>query len=160
MIGAEGEQLGILLVKDALKKAEESGMDLVEISPTAQPPVCRIMDFGKYKYEQSKKQHSMKSHQKGGHLKEVKFRPHTDTHDLDYKIRNICRFLSEGNKAKVIVWFRGREMAYIDQGRQLLNQVIERVGDSGQMEAQPRMEGNTLTMIFAPKAQSSGSKSG
>jgi translation initiation factor IF-3 len=156
VIGAEGEQLGVMPARDALTKAQESGLDLVEIAPTANPPVCRIMDFGKYKYEQSKKQHSMKVHQRGGHLKEVKFRPHTDKHDLEFKIKNIRKFLSEGNKAKITVMFRGREMAYIDQGRQLMAKVIEQVGDGGVVEQHPRLEGLNMIMIFAPKSAKSG----
>ncbi len=154
VIGAEGEQLGIMAVRDAMNKAQENGYDLVEIAPTAQPPVCRIMDFGKFKYEQSKKQHSVKVHQRGGHLKEVKLRPHTDEHDLDYKVRHIKRFLEEGNKAKVTLMFRGREMAYIDKGRQLMAKVIENIGDSGAVEQHPRLEGNNMIMILAPKGQS------
>ncbi|HXC61769.1 MAG TPA: translation initiation factor IF-3, partial [Nitrospiria bacterium] len=115
-IGPEGEQLGVLPIRDALKKAEELGYDLVEIAPTAKPPVCRIMDYGKYKYEQSKKQHTAKMHQRSMLVKEIKLRPQTDKHDLEFKIRHMREFLEEGHKVKVTLMFRGREMTYLDRG--------------------------------------------
>jgi translation initiation factor IF-3 len=152
VIGPEGEQLGVLAVRDALKKAEESGYDLVEIAPTAKPPVCRIMDYGKYKYEQSKKQHTMKMHQRSMLVKEIKLRPQTDKHDLEFKIRHIREFLEEGHKVKVTLMFRGREMSYLDRGKALLNKVTETLNDFGHPEQLPRLEGRNMIMIFAPKS--------
>jgi translation initiation factor IF-3 len=151
VIGPESEQLGILATTDALKKAEEMGYDLVEVAPTAQPPVCKIMDFGKYKYELSKKAHTAKQHQKGTHLKEVKLRPRTDRHDLETKVRQMKEFLAEGNKTKVTVMFRGREMAYQEMGRTMLEKVIASLGGVGQIEQPPRFEGRLLVMVIAPK---------
>lgn len=151
VIGPESEQLGILATPDALKKAEEMGYDLVEVAPTAQPPVCKIMDFGKYKYELSKKAHTAKQHQKGTHLKEVKLRPRTDRHDLETKIRQMREFLADGNKTKVTVMFRGREMAYQEMGRTMLEKVIASLGGVGQIEQPPRFEGRLLVMVIAPK---------
>ena len=151
VIGPESEQLGILATPDALKKAEEMGYDLVEVAPTAQPPVCKIMDFGKYKYELSKMAHTAKQHQKGTHLKEVKLRPRTDRHDLETKVRQMKEFLAEGNKNKVTVMFRGREMAYQEMGRTMLEKVIASLGGVGQIEQPPRFEGRLLVMVIAPK---------
>ncbi|TAL11143.1 MAG: translation initiation factor IF-3 [Nitrospirae bacterium] len=147
----ESEQLGILTTADALKKAEDLGYDLVEISPTAQPPVCKIMDFGKYKYELSKKAHVAKQHQKGTQLKEVKLRPRTDQHDLETKVRQMKEFLAEGNKTKVTVMFRGREMAYQQMGRAMLDKVMTLIGTGAQIEQPPRQEGRFLMMVLAPK---------
>lgn len=127
------------------------GFDLVEVAPTAQPPVCKIMDFGKYKYELSKKAHTAKQHQKGTHLKEVKLRPRTDRHDLETKVRQIREFLADGNKTKVTVMFRGREMAYQEMGRTMLEKVIASLGGVGQIEQPPRFEGRLLVMVIAPK---------
>ena len=152
VIGPNGEQLGILQPKDAIKKAEELGYDLVEVAPTAQPPVCRIMDYGKYKYEENKKLHTMKLHQKNVQVKEVKLRPRTDKHDLEYKIRNLKRFLEEGNKAKVTLTFRGREMAYMATGRSILDKVASDIADVGTIEQPTRQEGNSLTMLISPKS--------
>jgi translation initiation factor IF-3 len=153
VIGPEGEQIGILPVRDALRKAaEEYSLDLVEVAPTAAPPVCRIMDYGKFKYEQSKKEHATKQHQKGTQVKEVKFRPYTDKHDLDFKTRHIREFLSHGNKVKVTVMFRGREMAYQEMGRNLLKQVAQELQEIGQFEYPPKMEGHNMIMILLPKS--------
>ena len=151
VIGDEGQNYGVINLADALKKAEESGYDLVEISPTAQPPVCKIMDFGKYKYELSKKAHVAKQHQKGTVLKEVKLRPRTDQHDLETKVRQMKEFLAEGNKTKVTVMFRGREMAYQQMGRAMLDKVMALIGTSAQIEQPPRQEGRFLMMVLAPK---------
>ncbi|TLY46299.1 MAG: translation initiation factor IF-3 [Nitrospirae bacterium] len=151
VIGPESEQLGIMTTIDAFKKAEEMGYDLVEISPTAQPPVCKIMDFGKYKYELSKKAHTAKQHQKGTHLKEVKLRPRTDQHDLETKVRQMKGFLADGNKTKVTVMFRGREMAYQQMGRAMLDKVLALVGSGAQIEQPPRQEGRFLSMVLAPQ---------
>ena len=152
MIGPEGEQLGILATPDALRKAQDMGYDLVEVAPTSQPPVCRIMDYGKYKYELSKKEHQSRRHQKSTQVKEIKLRPRTDKHDLEIKIRQIKGFLAEGNKTKVTVTFRGREMANQEMGRAMMNTVIEQLADSGTVEYAPRMEGRSLIMIVAPKS--------
>ena len=151
VIGPEGEQLGILPTADALKKAQEGGYDLVEVAPTPQPPVCRIMDYGKYKYELSKKDHQSRRHQKSTQVKEIKLRPRTDKHDLEIKVRQIKEFLLEGNKTKVTVTFRGREMANQELGRAVMTSVVEQVTETGTIEYQPRMEGRSLIMIVAPK---------
>jgi translation initiation factor IF-3 len=151
VIGPEGEQLGILPTADALKKAQEGGYDLVEVAPTSQPPVCRIMDYGKYKYELSKKDHQSRRHQKSTQVKEIKLRPRTDKHDLEIKVRQIKEFLAEGNKTKVTVTFRGREMANQELGRAVMTSVMTQVAEAGTIEYQPRMEGRSLIMIVAPK---------
>lgn len=149
VIGPNSEQLGVLPIGDALKRAEEAGMDLVEVAPTAAPPVCRIIDYGKYRYEQAKKQHGAK--QKSTQLKEVKLRPFTDTHDLEFKTRHARDFLAEGHKVKMTVMFRGREMAHQDAGRTVLAKVIEQLGPAAQVEQQPRMEGRNMSILLAPK---------
>jgi translation initiation factor IF-3 len=151
VIGPESEQLGILATSDALQKAGELGFDLVEVAPMSQPPVCKIMDYGKYKYELSKKAHSAKQHQKGTHFKEVKFRPRTDQHDVETKVRQMKEFLADGNKTKVTVTFRGREMAYQQMGRAVLDKVLALLEGCGQIEQHPRMEGRFLSMVIAPK---------
>ncbi len=127
------------------------GYDLVEVEPTSQPPVCRIMDYGKYKYELSKKEHQSRRHQKSTQVKEIKLRPRTDKHDLEIKVRQIKEFLAEGNKTKVTVNFRGREMANQELGRAVMTSVMEQVTEAGNIEYQPRMEGRSLIMIVAPK---------
>ena len=127
------------------------GYDLVEVAPTSQPPVCRIMDYGKYKYELSKKDHQSRRHQKSTQVKEIKLRPRTDKHDLEIKVRQIKEFLAEGNKTKVTVTFRGREMANQELGRAVMTSVMEQVLEAGTIEYQPRMEGRSLIMIVAPK---------
>ena len=137
---------------DAFRKAQEQGYDLVEVAPTSQPPVCRIMDYGKYKYELSKKEHQSRRHQKSTQVKEIKLRPRTDKHDLEIKIRQIKGFLAEGNKTKVTVIFRGREMANQEMGRAMMATVVEQLADSGTIEYAPRMEGRSLIMIVAPKS--------
>ena len=151
MIGPDGEQLGILPTADALRRAQEGGYDLVEVAPTSQPPVCRIMDYGKYKYELQKKEHQSRKHQKSTQVKEIKLRPRTDRHDLEIKIRQIKSFLAEGNKTKVTVTFRGREMANQEMGRTMMNTVMQQIAESGTIEYAPRMEGRSLIMIVAPK---------
>lgn len=138
--------------RDATKKAEEYGLDLVEVAPTSAPPVCRIMDFGKYKYEQSKKDHAAKQNQKGTHVKEVKFRLFTGEHDQDFKIRHAEEFLAEGYKVKITLMFRGREMAYQPKGREIMGKIQQALLESGQPEYPPKMEGNSMTMIMVPKS--------
>ncbi len=143
--------MGILPPFEALKIAREKYLDLVEISPTAQPPVCRIMNYGKYLYQLNKRAHEAKKHQKVIQVKEVKFRPMTDDHDYAFKRNNIVRFLQDGDKAKAAVMFRGREMAHRDIGRQLLTRLIGDLADVGVVEGYPKMEGNHMFVIFAPK---------
>ena len=151
VIGPAGEQHGIMPTAEALKTAQDSGHDLVEVAPTSQPPVCRIMDYGKYKYEQSKKEHQTRRHQKSTQVKEIKLRPRTGKHDLEIKIRQIRAFLADGNKTKVTVTFRGREMANQELGRAMMTAVIAQLADCGQIEHTPRMEGRSLIMVMAPK---------
>jgi translation initiation factor IF-3 len=151
VIGAEGEQLGILKTSEALRQARDAGYDLVEVAPTAEPPVCRIMDHGKFKYEQSKKEHRMRLNQKSTQVKEVKFRPRTDKHDMETKVRQIRDFLAGGLKTKVTVMFRGREMANRELGFQAIQKVIEELKGAGNIESPPRMEGRNLYMVVSPK---------
>ncbi len=150
MIGADGEQLGIVPTLIAVRKAEEAGYDLVEVSPNAKPPVCKLMDFGKFQYEQSKKVHSMKQHQRTGQIKELKFRPHINEHDLEIKIHYVERFLEEGNKAKVALVFRGREMIRADIGTELMQRIINALGVKALIESPPKFEGSSMTMVLAP----------
>ena len=151
VIDDEGKQLGILPPFEALKLAREKNFDLVEVSPTAQPPVCRIMDFGKYLYEQEKKERAAKKHQKIITVKEVKFRINVDEHDYEFKKNHVIRFLEDGDKVKATIFFRGREMTHTNLGRQILDRLIKDVGDKCVVEFRPRMEGNTLHAILAPK---------
>jgi translation initiation factor IF-3 len=151
VIGPEGEQLGILPTPDAFRRAQEQGYDLVEVAPNSQPPVCRIMDYGKYKYELSKKDHQSRRHQKSTQVKEIKVRPRTDKHDLEIKVRQIKGFLSEGNKTKITVNFRGREMANQEMGRAVMDRIMKELADAGTIEYAPRMEGRSLIAIVAPK---------
>ena len=151
MIDDEGKQIGILQPFEALKMAREKNLDLVEVSPTAQPPVCRIMDFGKYLYEQEKKERAAKKHQKIITVKEVKFRINVDEHDYEFKKNHVLRFLEDGDKVKATIFFRGREMTHTNLGREILDRLIKDVADKGVVEFRPRMEGNTLHAILAPK---------
>ncbi len=151
VIGPEGEQLGIMPTPDAFRRAQESGYDLVEVAPTSQPPVCRIMDYGKYKYELQKKEHQSRRHQKSTQVKEIKIRPRTDKHDLEIKVRQIKEFLADGNKTKVTLTFRGREMANQEMGRTVMSNVIAELAPVGTIEYAPRMEGRSLIMVVAPK---------
>lgn len=151
VVGSEGDQIGVMAVKDALVRAEEEGMDLVEIAPQADPPVCRIMDWGKYRFEAQKKSQASRKKQKQIQVKEVKFRPGTEDHDYEVKMRNLRRFLDEGNKAKVTLRFRGREMAHQDLGRDLLKRVETDLADEITVEQYPRMEGRQMVMMISPK---------
>lgn len=153
VISSDGEQLGVLATRDAIRKAEELGLDLVEVAPTANPPVCRIMDYGKYKYEMSKKAQESKKHQTMITVKEVKMRPRTDDHDIGFKINNAKRFLSDGNKVKVSIMFRGREMAHPELGRALLERVVKELENESAVEQQPRMEGRNMFLLLGPKKQ-------
>ena len=152
LIGADGENIGVVTPNRAMMLAEEAGLDLVEISPNATPPVCKIMDFGKYKYEQAKKAHESKKHQKIIQLKEVKMRPGTDVHDYNFKLNNAKRFLGEGDKVKITVVFRGREMAHTELGNALLNKVVADIQEAGNIEQMPKQEGRALSMVIAPKS--------
>jgi len=151
VIGDEGEQIGIMPPFEALKMAREKNLDLVEISPTAQPPVCRIMDYGKFLYQQEKREREAKKHQKTITVKEVKFRINVDDHDYDTKKNHVLRFLDEGDKVKATIFFRGREMTRQSLGRQILERLIKDVEHKGLVEFRPRQEGNTLHLILAPK---------
>lgn len=160
MIGDDGTQLGILPPFEALKLARERGLDLVEISPTAQPPVCKIMDYGKFLYQQSKQQHEARKHQRSVVVKEVKFRPNVDEHDYDFKKNNAARFLTQGDKVKAVVQFRGREMTHQEIGRQVMQRLIQDLNEVGAVENRPHMEGNIFTVILAPiRKKSSGHSS-
>ena len=151
VIDANGGQAGVMTRAEALQMALALELDLVEVSPTAEPPVCRIMDFGKFLFEQNKKAHSAKRKQKQIHIKEVKFRPGTEEADYQVKLRSLIRFLTEGDKAKVTLRFRGREMVHQDIGRKLLERVQQDLALCGMVEQQPLMEGKQMVMMFAPK---------
>ena len=151
LIGVDGNQVGIVAIGEAKRMAEEAGLDLVEISPTAVPPVCRIMNFGKFQYEESKRRHAARKKQKQIQVKEVKFRPGTDIGDYQVKLRNLMRFLESGDKAKITLRFRGREMAHQELGMQLLKRIEEDLKEHGTVEQFPRLEGRQMVMILAPK---------
>jgi translation initiation factor IF-3 len=151
LIGADGDQIGIVSTREALAAAEEAAMDLVEIVPTAEPPVCRIMNFGKFVFEQKKQRSVAKKKQKQVQIKEVKFRPGTDEGDYQVKLRNLVRFLEEGDKAKVTVRFRGREHAHRELGLAVLERVANDLNEVGQMEQKPEMEGRQMVMMLGPK---------
>jgi translation initiation factor IF-3 len=158
VINADGEQLGIMETRDAIRSAEEQALDLVEVAPTAKPPVCRIMDFGKYKYEMAKKAQESKKHQTVILVKEIKFRPRTDDHDVNFKMNNIRRFLEEGHKVKVTVMFRGREMAHQSHGRALLDRVVTELQSEAVIEQSPRMEGRNMMLLLGAKAKEPAKK--
>uniref|UniRef100_UPI0031B64B07 translation initiation factor IF-3 n=1 Tax=Limimaricola variabilis TaxID=1492771 RepID=UPI0031B64B07 len=150
LIGQNGENIGVVTPERGLALAEEAGLDLVEISPNATPPVCKIMDFGKFKYETQKKEAEARRNQKTFEIKEVKFRPNTDTNDYDVKMRNVLRFLEAGDKVKVTLRFRGREMAHQELGRELLERVASDVSEIGKVENMPKMEGRQMVMMIGP----------
>ena len=152
MVSDTGEQLGILPIQQALELARSKEMDLVEVAAEAAPPVCRIMDFGKYKYTQSRRQKEARKKQTTIMVKEVKLGPKTDTHDFDFKAKHVRRFIEEGNKAKVTVRFKGREMAHTELGWKMLHRMTELMADVASVENHPRMEGRMLSMILSPKA--------
>jgi translation initiation factor IF-3 len=147
----DGTQLGILPTEEALQKAYSMTLDLVEVAPEARPPVCRIMDYGKYRYEQSKKAREAKKKQTVIELKEIKLRPKTEEHDFQFKAKHAERFLKEGNKAKITMMFRGREMVRMDRGKALLTRFVEALKDVAVVEQQPKVEGRNMTLILAPK---------
>lgn len=151
LIGANGEQAGVVSLKEAKQAAIEADLDLVEISPNADPPVCRVMNYGKYRFEQSKKQHAAKRKQKQIQVKEIKFRPGTEIGDYQVKIRSLVRFLSDGDKAKITLRFRGREMAHKDLGMDLLNRIEKDLEEYAIVEQIPKLEGRQMVMVLAPK---------
>lgn len=151
VIGADGEQVGVLSRDEALSMAQDLGLDLVEIQPTADPPVCRIMDFGKFKFEAQKKAHAAKKKQKQVEIKELKFRPTTDVGDYAIKMRNLRRFLDDGDKVKITIRFRGREMAHQELGDQMVKKIATDIAEEAIIEQYPRMEGRLMVMMIAPK---------
>jgi translation initiation factor IF-3 len=155
-VDPEGEQLGVLTIEQALQASEEAGLDLVEVAPGADPPVCRIMDFGKFQFEQSKRKQAAKKKQKQIHVKEVKFRPGTEKADYEVKLRNLIRFLEDGDKTKVSLRFRGREMAHQELGKELLKRVEADLAEYGTVEQFPKMEGRQMIMVIAPKKREKG----
>jgi len=160
LIDDEGTQVGIVATREALQIAEERGLDLVEVAPNATPPVCRLLDYGKFRYEQSKKEREARKNQRQAELKELRLKPKTDDHDLDVKANHARRFLLAGDKVKFTVRFRGREMAHTDIGRSMLDQIAENLRDVATMEQKPMMEGRACSMVLAPnqKAQKEAQK--
>ena len=153
VVGPENEQLGVLSLDDALAMAREQGLDLVEVSTTARPRVCKIIDYGKFKYLEKKKQQESRKKQTITHMKEVKFRPRTDAHDRDYKMKHLRRFLEDGNKAKVTMTLRGREMVYAAKANGMLAEIAEALQDVGKVDKDPSRQGRTVTMILSPLAR-------
>jgi translation initiation factor IF-3 len=152
VIGGDGSQVGIVPTHEALRMAEDQGLDLVEVSPRAVPPVCRIMDFGRFKYQESKKEQASRKHQSVVVLKEIKFRPKTDTHDLNFKLKHIRRFLGEGNKVRLMIVFRGREIVHPETGQAMLDLVSKEVAEISAIEQKPSMEGRRMVMVLGPRA--------
>lgn len=153
VIDEEGKQLGIMRTREALRLAQERGLDLVEVAPTASPPVCRIIDYGRFRYEEKKKAAQAKKKQVVINVKEVKFRPGTDEHDYAFKMKHAREWLKDGDKVKAIIWFRGREVTHRELGEKLLQRLEQDLADVGEVEARPRMEGNQMVSVFAPKKQ-------
>ena len=147
----QGNQLGIVKTYQALRMAEEAGVDLVEVTARATPPVCKLMDYGKFRYQEQKRQQEIKAKQKVVQIKEVKFRPGTEENDYQTKLRALMRFIAEGNKAKVTLRYRGREMAHQDIGMDVLDRIKTDMADYAQLESNPKLEGRQVTMVFAPK---------
>ena len=158
MTDAEGQSLGVMQVKDALNMAMEQHLDLVEIAPKAKPPVCRIMDYGKYRYEKQKREKEARKKQKVISIKEVKLRPNIEQHDFDVKLKNATRFLADGDKVKVTIMFRGREMSHPELGKEILSKFADALKDSVTVERDAKLEGRNMIMILAPKAQTKGGK--
>ncbi|WP_045446185.1 translation initiation factor IF-3 [Tepidicaulis sp.] len=151
LIGAEGEKLGVVPVEEALRLADEAGLDLVEVAPTSKPPVCKLLDYGKFKFQAQKKAAEARKKQKTVEVKEVKMRPNIDTHDYEVKMRNVKRFFDEGDKVKVTLRFRGREMAHQDLGMALMNRVKDDVEEIAKVELHPKLEGRQMIMVLAPR---------
>jgi translation initiation factor IF-3 len=156
VIGEDGEQFGVLDTRDAIRRAREQGMDLVEVAPNAEPPVCKIIDFGKFQYEAKKKANEAKKKQVVITVKEIKFRPGTDVHDYTYRMKRAREWLTEGNKIKATIWFRGREMTHRELGARILEKLEQDLADIGEVEARPRMEGNQMFIILGPKRHKGG----
>lgn len=150
VVDDQGGMLGVMATYEALKLARERGLDLVEISPNAVPPVVKILDYGKFKYQKKKKEHQARKNQVQVEVKEVQLRPNTDVHDIDYKVKNVQRFLQEGNKAKIAVMFRGREIVFPEQGKQLLQRFLDLIGPVAMIEQEPKLEGRKMIMIVGP----------
>ena len=150
VIGSEGNNLGVMQLKQAIQMAKDEGLDLIEISPNANPPVCKIMDMGKYKYDLQKKANQAKKKQKVVSLKEIKLRPGTETHDYNFKIKNAKKFITKGNKVKFTVKFKGREMQHTDLGKELMDKIIEETKDVAKVESKPKFEGRQMVMIIQP----------
>lgn len=150
-IDPEGEMLGVMTVQDGIRRAEDYGLDLVEVSPNADPPVCKILDYGKYKYEAQKKKNEAKKKQKVIEIKEIKLRPNIDEHDFQVKMRNVRKFIGEGDKVKVTMRFRGREMAHQELGMDVLNRVRDEMDEAAKVEAHPKLEGRQMIMVIAPR---------
>ena len=153
VVSESGEQLGIMSARDAMKLAQEAELDLVKIAPTAKPPVCKIIDYGKFRYEQQKREKEAEKKQKVISIKEVKLRPNIEQHDFDVKLKNALRFVEDGNKVKVTIMFRGRELSHPELGKEVLGRVAERLGDAVSIERNAKLEGKNMTMIVAPKLQ-------
>lgn len=153
MIGPSSEQLGVVVIKRALELAEQSGLDLVEVAPTAKPPVCRIMDFSKYKYDQEKKERRVKKNQKITHLKQIRLKPHIDEHDYQVKLRQAAAFLDKKDKVKINLFFRGREVSFREQGRGLLERMVSDLTEQGAPEGHPRLEGRVMSVTMVPKSE-------
>ncbi|MFQ6008019.1 MAG: translation initiation factor IF-3 [Candidatus Zixiibacteriota bacterium] len=153
LIGPSGEQIGILPIKEALERAKNMGLDLVEVAPNSRPPVCRILDYGKFRYELSKKDRAAKKKQHTFQMKEMRYRPKIDDHDFQFKTRHVRAFLESGSKVKVFVMFRGREMAYTEFGQELLDRVAQELSDISNVEASPKLDGRKMTMVLTPKPE-------
>ncbi|PIQ97440.1 MAG: translation initiation factor IF-3 [Nitrospinae bacterium CG11_big_fil_rev_8_21_14_0_20_56_8] len=153
VVDEDGQALGTMPTYQAISMALEKGLDLVEVAPTAVPPVCRVMDYGKFKYRQSKKAHEAKKNQKVIHVKEVKFRPNTDQHDFEFKLKHVQRFLENGDKAKVVIFFRGREIVHRELGEKLLERIVKATEELALVEQSSKQEGRTLVMVLAPKGK-------
>lgn len=151
LVGVDGEQIGVMSAEEALEIAHEQGYDLVEVAEKASPPVCRIMDYGKYKYEQSKRAKEAKKHQHTIHVKEMKFRPKTEDHDYQFKLKHVQAFLENGDKVKITVRFRGREMTHTELGMRILEKLVGDTQDIASVEQQPKLEGRNMTLVLGPK---------
>lgn len=160
LIDENGGQVGVVPTHQALQMAKDRGLDLMEVSPNASPPVCKICDYGKFKYEKKKKEHAAKKKQTVIKVKEVQLRPQTEEHDLEYKFRNIRTFLEEGDKAKITIMFRGREIAYVESGKKIMQRLMDELKDVGVVEAYPKLEGKKLIMVLAPAPAGGAKKSG
>ncbi|HOB11118.1 MAG: translation initiation factor IF-3 [Acetomicrobium sp.] len=159
LIDADGTKVGVIPIEQALQIAESRGLDLVEVAPHANPPVCRVMDYGKYKYQQQKRDKEARKKQKTQTIKEIKMRPKIDEHDYNFKVKAIQRFLRDGHRVKVSVFFRGREMSFLDKGREVLERVARDCDGLGKVDSQPKMEGRYMRMMLVPVLQKSESKS-